>query len=399
MYLGLLLLIGLPFAGILMKVLSAILMLLPIACSAQTFQGRVMNGSTGNPQPSSQVILFTSSGEHGRAMTNDSGEFRILPKVKLGRHASAVLQVTQGGVDYFQPVIQGQVANLKVYQSAKQVDPISSQLSILQFQSVGKRLLVTELHALNNLSTPPITQADPNNFVLSIPPGAQIEPAIISSPEGGTSKVPLTPVAGSTVRYKIEFPIKPGLTKYAIRYELPYDAGGVVFRRQTQYPMERIGVIIPKSMRFQSLSPHSFHPVVDSQGAQEQQLELDKLASNTAIVFSLYGSGELAHSFRPLQPGEHPAPTLLVPQTRTVPGAAIPVNPFPAPRRSPLASYERAIAVGVLLAAGTLIWFFMLRAKVVIPDGGRSFSTDAGLPSHSHESAEPGPREAPDRHR
>jgi hypothetical protein len=350
-----------------MKISPAVFMLLAIACSAQTFQGRVMNGSTGNPQPSSQVILLTPSGEQGRAMTNDSGEFRIVPTVTPGRHASAVLKVTQDGVDYFQPVIPGQLANFKVYQSANRVGLISSQLSILQFQSVGKRLQVTELHALNNLSTPPLTQVDPDNFVLSIPPGAQIDPAIVSSPEGGTSKVPLTPVTGSTVQYRIEFPIKPGLTKYAIRYELPYDAREFVFRRQTQYPMNRVGVMIPKSMRFQPLSPHLFHPVADSQGAQEQQFELYKLASNAAIAFSLSGTGELAHSFRPVQPGERRAPTLPPPQTSAVSHAVLPANPLPAPRRSPVAGHERAIAVGILLSAGALVWLFMLRASNKAP--------------------------------
>jgi hypothetical protein len=366
MCLGLLLLIGFLFGpGIFMKVPPILLMLLAVACSAQTFQGRVINGSTGNPQPSSQVILFTSSGEQGRALTNDSGEFRIVPKGKLGRQASAVLQVTQGGVDYFQPVVQGQLANFKVYQSANKVSLISGQLSILQFQSIGERLQVTELHALDNLSTPPITQVDPNNFILSIPPGAQIEAAIVSSPDGGSTKVPLTRVAGSAVRYRIDFPIKPGLTKYSIRYELPYGAQEFVFRRQTQYPMHRIGVIIPKAMSFRSLSPHSFHPVADSQGAQEQQFELDQLTSNTAIAFSLSGAGELARSFRPLQPGARPAPTLPTLHTSAVSRAAFPATPSPAPRRSHLAVYERSIAAGMLFSAAALVWFFMLRAKVV----------------------------------
>jgi hypothetical protein len=382
-----------------MNVSSILLMLLTVECSAQTFQGRVINGSTGNPQPSSQVILLTSSGEQGRALTNDSGEFRIVPKVKLGQHASAVLQVTQGGVDYFQPVVQGQLATFKVYQSANTVSLISDRLSILQFQSIGERLQVTELHALDNLSNPPITQVDPNNFILSIPPGAQIEAAIVSSPDGGTSKVALTQVAGSTVQYRIEFPIKPGLTRYAIRYEFPYDTGEFVFRRQTQYPMNRVGVMIPNSMRFRSRSRLSFHPVADSKGLQEQQFELDKLAPNTTIAFSLSGAGELAHSFRPLQPGERPALKLPAPQASAVSRTAFPANSFPAPRHSYVAVYERSLALGILLSAAVLVWFFALRAKVVIPDQSRLLSTDANLPSHSREGVEPARREVPDTHR
>jgi hypothetical protein len=348
-----------------MKISSAI-WLLSIACSAQTFLGRLMNGSTGNPQPSRQVILLTSSGECGHAMTNDSGEFRIVPKVKLGPRASAVLKVTLDGVDYFQPAIGGQVTNFEVYQSADRVSLISGSLSILQFQSVGKQLQVTELHALNNLSTPPITQVNPDNFVLSIPRGAQIEPAIISSPDGGTSEVPLVSVAGSTDQYRIEFPIKPGLTKYAIRYELSYDPASFVFRRQIQYPMSRIGVIIPKSMHLRLISPHSLHPVAGAPGAQEHQFELDKLASNTTVAFALSGTGELARSFHPLQPGERLAPTMSAPQTKVTSPPVFPANRFPTSQHSRLTGYEAIVAVGILLLAGALVWFFVQRRKAAI---------------------------------
>jgi hypothetical protein len=350
-----------------------LLTLLTIGCAAQTFQGRVLNGSTGNPEPSSQVILFTSSGEQGRAITNDSGEFRIAPKVKLGRQASAVLQVTQNGVDYFQPVVQGQFADVKVYQSADRVNLISSQLSILQFQSAGKQLQVTELHALDNLSTPPVTQVNPNNFVLSIPPGAKIEPVIISSPDGGTSRVSPTLVAGPTGQYKIEFPLKPGLTKYAIRYEFPYDGQKFVFQRRTQYPLDHIGIMIPRSMRFQSISPNSFHTAANSQPAQEQRFEFDKLASNTMIEFSLSGTGELAHSFSPLQPGERPVPSTPTSQTGAVTRVVSPPNPGRTPQRSRVTGHKRAIAFAIILSAAVLIFFFLAGAKV-IQARGRSFS-------------------------
>jgi hypothetical protein len=387
-----------------MKVFPAFLLVFSIACFAQTFQGRVMNGSTGNPQPSCQVVLFTSAGEQGLVLTNDSGEFRIVPKVKLGRGSGAILQAKQDGVDYFQPVIQGQFANFKVYQSAKQVSVISSPLSILQFQSVGKRLQVTELHALNNISNPPITQVDPTNFVLSIPHGAQIEPAIVSSPDGGSSKVPLVPVAGSTDQYSIDFPIKPGLTKYAIRYELSYDAQEFVFRRQTQYPMDRLGVMVPKSIRLHSLSPHKFHPVAGSQGAQEQQFEVDKLASNTAIAFSLSGTGELARSFRPLQPGEHHVNSQVAAKASAIPPPAISqlksiaaANPTFAPHHAPT-GYKRTIALGILVFGAIVAWFLVLRARVVNRDKHHAHSTDVDL-SYPHETAEPGRREAPGRHR
>jgi hypothetical protein len=324
-----------------------------------------MNGTTGNPQPSCDVVLFTASGEQGRALTDDSGGFRIVPKVDLGKGSAAILQIKQDGVDYFQPAVEGHFANLKVYQSAKQVNVISSPLSVLQFQSSGKRLQVMELHALNNASNPPITQIDPSNFVLSIPRDAQIEPAIVSSPDGESSKVPLVRVAGSTDEYSIDFPIKPGLTKYAIRYELPYDSGELVFRRQTQYPMNRVGVIVPPSIRFRSLGPKMFHSVADKSGTQQQ--ELDGLAANSPITFKLSGTGTLAHSFHPLNPGERaiakssvPSMQPSSPSQRSVPPPSVPSSP---PVHAGLAEHERVIAISALLLAGMgiLVWRFGLR--------------------------------------
>jgi hypothetical protein len=371
-----------------MNVASAILLLLPITCSAQMFQGRVTNGSTGNPQPSSQVILLTPAGELGRATTNDSGDFRIVLPAKLAQVTSAILQVSNDGVDYFQPVRAGHFANLKVYQAAGQVRAIDDQFCILQFQSSGKRLQVTELHALNNRSDPPITQVNPGNFVLSIPPGAQIESATVSSPDGGTSRLVITPVARAANQYQIDYPVKPGLTKYAIRYELDYDAGAFVFRRRTQYPMDRVGVMVPNSMRFRPRSPHTFHLATNAGNTEEQQFELDNLEANATFGFTLSGTGQLARSFQPLQPGERPAS-----QAPHVEGR-ISKSAFPA--RDPIAALHlalapsnrfltvhwRTIALGTFLLAAALAAPFALRARRKSRNGACSSSTDADLSSH-----------------
>jgi hypothetical protein len=370
-----------------MNARSAILLLLPIACPAQMFQGRVTNGSTGNPQPSSQVILFTPAGEQGRAMTNERGDFRIVLPAKLAPVSSAVLQVIKDGVDYFQPVRAGQFANLKIYQAAGKVNAIDDQFCILQFQSSGKRLQVTELHALNNRSDPPITQVNPGNFVLSIPPGAQIESATVSSPDGGTSKLPVAPVAEAANQYRIDFPIKPGLTKYAIRYELDYDARAFVFLRRTQYPMDRVGVMVPNSMRFRARSPYTFHLTTNAGNTQEQQFELDKLAANATFGFTLSGAGQLARSFRPLQPGERPAPQTSrvedrnLRSTLTVRDPSGAVHTDSVPSNSFFTVHRRTIILGIFLLAAALAGPFALRAHRKNRNRARS-STDADLSSH-----------------
>jgi hypothetical protein len=385
-----------------MNAASAILLLLPITCSAQMFQGKVTNGSTGNPQPSSQVILFTPAREQGRATTNDSGDFRIVLPAKLAQVSSAILRVSNDGVDYFQPVRAGEFANLKVYQSAGQVSAIDDQFCILQFQSSGTRLQVTELHALNNRSDPPITQVNPGNFVLSIPPGAQIESATVSSPDGGTSRLLITPLNGTADEYRIDFPIKPGLTKYAIRYELDYDARAFVFRRRTQYSMDRVGVMVPNSMHFRSRSPHTFHPATNAGDTQEQQFELDKLEANATVEFTLSGTGQLAHSFRPLQPGERPASQTPRIEDRNSKIALPARDPFAAvhlalaPSNSFFTVSWPTIALGTFLLAAVLAAAFALRAHRKNRNGARSSSTDADLSSQESLS-DPGRLAAQDR--
>jgi hypothetical protein len=284
-----------------MKLSQALLLFLPLACAAQTIQGNLRNGTTGKAEPGQQVILFTAAGEQGRATTNDDGSFAIEGTSKAPLHSAAVLKVSHDGVEYFQPVRPGQNANMSVYDSSSRASGIKGVLSILQFQVKGKMLEVTELHAFDNASNPPTTRVDPDNLVLSIPAEAQARGVTVSEPNGGTAKLQLISIPGSNSKYRVDFPMKPGLTKYAISYEVPY-TGEFVFRRQSQYPMKRIGVIVPSSMNFRSLGAKSFHEVKDQPGTHEQVI--DGLDANRAFSFAISGTGELARSFRPLNPGQ-----------------------------------------------------------------------------------------------
>jgi hypothetical protein len=337
-----------------MNLLRTFFLFLPLVCSAQTIQGTVQNGTTGRPEPGHEVILFTASGEQGRTTTNDDGTFRIELGKALDLHSPAILQVMHDGVEYFQAVSSGKVTNVRVYDSSSKVSGISGYLSILQFQAKGKRLQVTELHAFSNASNPPTTRVDPNNLILSIPAGAEVQPTTVSAPDGGTLKLALVPISGQHGKYRIDFPMKPGLTKYAIRYEVPY-ADELVFRRQAQYPMKRIGVIVPESMNFRSLGAKSFRTVVDQPGTHEQVL--DGLGASEGFAFELSGNGVLAKSFRPLTPGEpsrsNVAKTLMsAPRAagRSLRGIASPVR-----SSSGVMGYFVTLAIGILVLAGILL--------------------------------------------
>lgn len=348
-----------------MNLPRALCLLFPLACSAQTIHGNVKNGTTGKPESGHQVILFTAAGDQARATTNDNGDFQINSGKDSSPHSLAILQVIHKGVEYSQAVRPGRETNLNVYEPSSEVKGITGYLSILQFQVKGKLLQVTELHALSNESNPPTTRVDSNNLVLSVPDGAQIRPATVSGPDGGTTKLPLIAVAGRKGQYRIEFPIKPGLTKYAISYEVPY-SGDLVFRRQVQYPVKRVGVIVPESMHLRSLGAKRFRPIADQPGTSEHVL--NKLAANATFRFELSGDGELAESFRPSNPGE---PARSAKPNKTI-SAAWPLHAVltaqlaSAEPRAPTGSAKEYLTagIGMCILAAIVLWRMMLRRNV-----------------------------------
>jgi hypothetical protein len=343
-----------------MNLLRAVLLFfLSLVCSAQTIRGAVQNGTIGKPESGCQVKLFTASGELASATTDDNGTFRIELSGNLAAHSLAILKVTHDGVEYFQAVNSGQFTSVKVYDSSSQVSGISGYLSILQFQVKGKLLQVTELHAFNNASSPPFTRLSPDNLVLSIPEGARVQPATISGPDGGKVKLPLVPIPGQTGDYRIDFPLKLGLTKYAINYQVPYD-GKLVFRRRAKYPMRRIGVIVPDSMHFQSLGTKLFHPTSGQPGTLEQVL--DGIDANDLFAFELSGAGVLSQYFQPLNPGE---PSLAArPKALSAPSSHVEypgTNTTPTRAHSRLVGYQIVLVTGILVLAGILLWGMMLK--------------------------------------
>lgn len=327
-------------------------------CFAETIEGYVINRTIDKPLPDCRVVLLSTSGEQSHTVTNRIGMFELELPGKLSSDLPEVVSAVFQDVQYFQTVVPGQRVNLSVYDASNQVAGVSGYLSILQFQVKGKQLQVTELHAFNNASNPPITRVNPENVLLTIPEGAQLQPAVVAGPERGTLTLPLIRIEGNQTIYRVDFPLKPGLTKYAITYEVPYN-DNFVFRREAQYAMKRIGVVIPDSMHFRSLGPRSFHSVHDQQGTQEQVV--DDVQPKEFFSFELSGEGELAQSFSSsaLRP---PAQTDVQAQVQALINARWPGAPAPEKTTIPIqprvghATANLVLAASIVGLVGLLAW-------------------------------------------
>jgi hypothetical protein len=272
-------------------------------CRAQGVRGTVENGTTSKPAAGDTVILLGAGmREEGRSQTAQDGTFTISGQRFDQQISTMRLSVIHDGVSYEQPVPKSQSLKITVYDNSPSADRVSGYLTILQFQTRGSVLEVTELHALRNDSDPPTTQVQAHNFGVSIPEDAQIKSATVAGPTDEPLRVVASPVPGERGRYEIPFPLKPGLTRYAVTYEVPYGQK-VAFHRKVQYPTRQFSVMLPSSMRLTSGAP-KFLRVADQGGMQVQTL--NSVQPGEDVTFELSGTGILSHSLSPVAPRELP---------------------------------------------------------------------------------------------
>ena len=106
----------------------------------------------------------------------------------------------------------------------------------------------------------------------------------------GPSGMPLTVAAvpsGAKNRYAYDFPIKPGQTRFEVTYKLPY-SGSHEFSLKPEGPLSELGVLLPKSMKFNGVSG-GFAQDVDEAGLAV--FFAKNVPANQEVKFSVSGEG------------------------------------------------------------------------------------------------------------
>jgi hypothetical protein len=360
------------------KVFSLLLIVCSIQCAAQAFRGTVHNGTSGKPQPGALVLLITGKREIGRAVSGENGEFRIVTEIPAGATPDAFkARLVHDGVTYQQSIKSGFATDVTVYDQTEGVEGLIEYLGIFQFEARAvDRLLVTELHAIQNNSWPPCTSVNRDSFNLSLPKGAHNLFVTISEPDGQGAKLSITDPANPRAPHRLAVPLKPGVTKYVLTYELAY-RGDLRFRQSARYLTKETLIILPMSMHFTSPATLHFRPVPDPTGAQVE--EIDSLAKRDVISFAISGTGELAQAFRQIGGPYETDREAVLTQTDKLPAASdtpnsatsasnlsIQKTPQPVPHSVPARQSERtwaAFAV-VFCLLGILLAWKLSRTKV-----------------------------------
>jgi hypothetical protein len=236
--------------------ISLAILLLTALASAQTLTGTVKNSTTNKPAAGDEVVLLKlgqGMEEAGRTKTDAQGHFSF--KLDDAQSPHLVRAIHQD-VTYHRMAPPGTTSvELEVFDVAKKIDGISVVADIMRVEVSQGQMQVTREFGVQNTSKPPRTQMNEHNLEFYIPNGAQIIPESASATTENGNPLKSAPVPeGEKNRYSFIFPLRPGLTRFEVAYQLPY-TGSANLDPKSLYALDHFVVMVPKTMQFTSASP------------------------------------------------------------------------------------------------------------------------------------------------
>ncbi len=232
-------------------ILIALVVLLTSFAASQTLTGTVKNATTGKPAVGDEVVVFKlgqGMEEAGRTKTDAKGQFSF----KLDdAQAPHLVRAIHQDVTYHRMAPPGTTSvAIDVYDVAKKVDGIEVIADIMRIQAQQGQIAVTREFGVQNTSNPPRTQMNEHNLEFNVPDGAQIiQESATATTEGGNPLKSAPVPEGEKNRYSFIFPLRPGLTRFEVSYQMPY-SGNANFDPKSLYPLEHFVVMVPKAMQF-----------------------------------------------------------------------------------------------------------------------------------------------------
>ena len=173
-----------------------------------------------------------------------------------------------------------------MYDAATQVEGLATDARVFHLQASGGSMGVQESYILNNQSQPPRTKIGNQTFAVTLPDGAEMGEASLTGPSGMPVTVAAVP-SGAKNRYAYDFPIRPGQTRFEVTYKLPY-SGSHEFSLKPEGPLSELGVLLPKSMKFNGISG-GFAQDVDEAGLAV--FFAKNVQAKQEVKFSVSGEG------------------------------------------------------------------------------------------------------------
>jgi len=326
--------------------------------AANHIAGSVRNQSLSQPSVGDEVILLRldqKMSEESHTRTDAQGTFSFEAQ---NSDAPYLVRVLHRGVNYDQQVSAGQTLSIEVFDSAPRVRGITGSIEILRAGTNGKFLHVSDMVEIRNDSNPPLTQTGKRTFEVYLPTSARIDSVLAAGPGKIGEQIAAVPVRGEPGHYAVNFPLRPGATKFAFNYDLPYD-GRAKFQPRLAYPLQQFAVMIPPTMKFSSGSP-SF-AVLPTGNSRYQVQAANRLAAGEGPAFEISGVGALppigdqAKSEQSLLPSQTvPPPAVSAPTANAPPVPAVASPPQNQPPSQLF--FLGALTALLLVVCALLVW-------------------------------------------
>lgn len=264
--------------------------------------GTVINKTTSRPQAGVTVTL-TKLGQDGMTQagsvkTDQNGRFALEGDAS-GAH---LLQASYQGVTYSMSLAQGQPLNgieVLVYESSRAAGAAKVDQHMVLLETDGQDLVVNETLIYQNSGNTTWSNASEGTLRFYIPEAAQAQMRIRAmSPNG--MPVERTPLkSGEKNVYYVDFPVKPGETRFDISYKMAA-TDPVTFSGRTLHKDGKVRLVVPQGIKAEGegIKPLGTEP-------QSQATIYDVETANYKVT--LTGSGAMK-SLAPTERGEDEGP-------------------------------------------------------------------------------------------
>ena len=270
-------------------------LLLTSLAAAQTLTGTVKNSTTGKPAAGDDVILLSlrqGMEESARTKTDAKGNFTLKLDDAQSPH---LVRAVHEGVTYHRMAPPGTTSvEVEVYDAGKKIDGISVVADIMRIQAAQGQIEIVREFGVQNASKPPRTQMDERNLEFYIPDGAQIIPDSATATTENGNPLKSAPVPeGEKNRYSFIFPLRPGLTRFEVAYQMPY-TGSANLDPKSQYPLDHFVVMMPKAMEFTAAATAAGYKLINYPNEPEASVQVaSNFRPGQNLAFKVSGEGTL----------------------------------------------------------------------------------------------------------
>jgi hypothetical protein len=273
----------------------ALTLLLTSLAPAQTLTGTVKNSTTGKPAAGDDVILLSLTQgmeESARTKTDAKGNFTLKLDDAQSPH---LVRAVHEGVTYHRMAPPGTTSvEVEVYDAGKKIDGISVVADIMRIQAAQGQIEIVREFGVQNASKPPRTQMDERNLEFYIPDGAKIIPDSATATTENGNPLKSAPVPeGEKNRYAFIFPLRPGLTRFEVAYQMPY-TGSANLDPKSQYPLDHFVVMMPKAMEFTAAATAAGYKLINYPNEPEASVQVaSNFRPGQNLAFKVSGEGTL----------------------------------------------------------------------------------------------------------